>query len=58
MESRAYRFMDELEIQVALATIRICLCSGLQIVPVVLSTVEILKLDVTNDYWTGEDSDW
>lgn len=35
--------MDELEIQVALAAIGIRLCSGLQIVPVVLSAVEILK---------------
>ena len=41
--------MDELEIQVALAPIRIRLCSGLQIVPVVFSTVEILKTDNMNE---------
>ncbi len=47
-ECTFYRFMDELEIQVALAAIGIRLCSGLQIVPVVFSTVEILKLHDTN----------
>lgn len=38
-----YCFMDELEVQMALAAIGIRLCSGLQVVPVVFSTVEILK---------------
>lgn len=42
-ECTFHRFVDELEVQVALASVRIGLCSGLQIVPVVLSTVEILE---------------
>lgn len=37
-----YPFVDELEVKVALATIRVSLCSGLQSVPVVFSTVELL----------------
>lgn len=50
MDGTFYRFMDKLEIQVALAPIRIRLCSGLQIVPAVFSAVKILKLDNTNDH--------
>lgn len=35
--------MDELKLQVALSPIRIGLCSGLQIVPIIFYTVKILK---------------
>lgn len=38
-----YRFMDELEIQVALAAVGVRFCPGLQIVPAVFSAVDVLK---------------
>lgn len=36
--------MDEFKLQVALSTIGIGLCFGLQIVPIILNTVKILKI--------------
>ena len=50
MDINMYRFMDKLEIQVALAAIRIRLCSWLQIVPVVFCAVDILKRDDENRF--------
>lgn len=50
----AHRFMDELKVEVALATIRISLCSWLQIVPGVLRAVEILQHGHTISCWTEQ----
>lgn len=35
--------MDELEVEVTLSTVRIRLCSGLEVVPVIFSAVEVLQ---------------
>ena len=41
----SHLFVDELEVQVAAAAVRVRLCPGLQLVPVILGAVEILGIE-------------